>query len=51
MQYTPEFNSKFGALGVEISNLWPESTALKRNGKSRDTLGGKRGQGKRGQAT
>lgn len=39
MQYTPEFNSTFGALGAEISNLWPESTVLKRNGKSRDTLG------------
>jgi hypothetical protein len=37
--YTPYFNPKFGSLGADIANLWPESDALKRNDKTKDTLG------------
>jgi hypothetical protein len=39
VSYTPLFNPNFGTLGANVANLWPESTALKRNGKTRDTLG------------
>ena len=39
VSYTPFFNPKFGTLGAKVANLWPESTALKRNAKTSDTLG------------
>ena len=39
INYNPQFNPNFGTLGAEVANLWPETTALKRNGKTRDTLG------------
>jgi hypothetical protein len=39
VSYTPFFNPKFGTLGANVANLWPESTALRRNGKTIDTLG------------
>jgi hypothetical protein len=39
VNYNPFFNPKFGTLGADVANLWPERDALKRNGKTRDTLG------------
>lgn len=39
INYTPSFNHNFGALGADISGLWPERAVLKRNGKKKDTLG------------
>ncbi|UVM36041.1 patatin-like phospholipase family protein [Pseudomonas sp. B21-017] len=39
IEYTPFFNNDFGKLGVKIANKWPESSALKRNGKTKNTLG------------
>lgn len=37
--YTPHFNPNFGTLGADVGRLWPESSALARNNKSKDTLG------------
>jgi len=39
ISYTPHFNPVFGTLGVDVARLWPESGVLKRNGKTKDTLG------------
>lgn len=40
MNYTPGFNPKFGTLGAEVTEHWPESSILKnRNNKKTDTLG------------
>jgi hypothetical protein len=39
ISYTPSFNPNFGILGVKVAHQWPESTVLKRNGKTKDTLG------------
>lgn len=39
MAYTPSYNSKFGQLGVEVSQRWPEKKIIKAKGKQTDTLG------------
>jgi hypothetical protein len=39
MFYTPIFHSGFGAPGIDMTRRWPETKALARSGKTRDTLG------------
>ena len=39
MAYRRAYNRKFGSLGTEIAEEWPEATTIKNKGKQVDTLG------------